>query len=160
MGKTEEVVSSKTVDRKSFILGMITAFSECLANECKKAALSPPFYPEDYDTVRAEAETIAKEQGIHLWYDENLDIPEVQRVNWYFMYKFPEVFAEYGTLREKGYNPAWDFEKFFDLLSYGTVWGKYADRVTPQFRERRKIKDTVSRILFMPGDWPISREQQ
>jgi hypothetical protein len=51
--------SSKTIDRRSFILGMMAAFAECVANECKKAALSPPFYPEDYETVFAEAENIA-----------------------------------------------------------------------------------------------------
>ena len=42
------------IDRKSYILGMMTAFAECVTNECKKIALSPPFYPEDYDTVVAE----------------------------------------------------------------------------------------------------------
>jgi hypothetical protein len=41
-----EVMNLTEIDRKSFILGMVTAFAECVANECKKAALSPPFYPE------------------------------------------------------------------------------------------------------------------
>ena len=41
--------TSLSIDRKSFILGMVTAFAECIANESKKAALSPPFYPEDME---------------------------------------------------------------------------------------------------------------
>jgi len=65
-GYKNDVMSFKTIDRRSFILGMITAFAECVANECKRAALSPPFYPEDYETVVAEAENIAKDQGIFL----------------------------------------------------------------------------------------------
>ena len=48
--------SSQSIDRKSFILGMVTAFAECVANECKKGALSPPFYPQDYETVLQEIE--------------------------------------------------------------------------------------------------------
>jgi len=60
---------SEAIDRKSFIVGMITAFAECLASECKKAAFSPPFLPEDYETVRHEAMKIAREQGISLWYE-------------------------------------------------------------------------------------------
>jgi hypothetical protein len=50
-----EVMNFTGIDRKSFILGMVTAFAECVANECKKAALSPPFYPEvleEYQNLR------------------------------------------------------------------------------------------------------------
>ena len=76
MGKAAAKETGGSIDRRSYILGMITAFAECVANECKKAALSPPFYPEDYDAVVSEAGRIAREQGIFLWYDENPDIPE------------------------------------------------------------------------------------
>jgi hypothetical protein len=79
MSLSDAINASKLIDRRSYILGMMTAFAECVTNECKKIALSPPFYPEDYDTVVAEAEKIADEQGILLWYDENRDIPEYQR---------------------------------------------------------------------------------
>jgi hypothetical protein len=61
---------------------MMTAFAECVTSECKKIALSPPFYPEDHATVVSEAELIADDQGIFLWYDENLDISERRRLNW------------------------------------------------------------------------------
>ena len=46
------------IDRKSFMLGMMTAFGECIAGEAKKCAFSPPFYPEDYYDLKVEAERI------------------------------------------------------------------------------------------------------
>ena len=157
---TERVTASKStspIDRRSFILGMITAFAECLANECKKAALSPPFYPEDYDMLLPEAENIAREQGIYLWYDKNIDIPETIRLNWFVLYKFPEVLNAYKQIRNQGYNPAWNLEEFSGLLSYGTAWGAGADRVVPKIREDRYKEETFSRFLLKPGDWPIPK---
>ncbi|MBW1667799.1 MAG: hypothetical protein JRI79_10955 [Deltaproteobacteria bacterium] len=145
---------SHCFNRKSFILGMITAFCECLANECKKIAFSPPFYPEDYEKLLPEAKKIAKEQGVFLWYEKNPDIPEKARLNWFVLYKFPEVLDEYKRLREEGHNPAWDLKAFYKLLSYGTAWGINADRVIPKTREKRGSLDTVSRLLLKPGDWP------
>jgi hypothetical protein len=86
-----DLKSSKEIDRKSFILGMVTAFAECVASECKKVALSPPFYPEDYETVLQGVENIATDQAISVWYEENLDILENMRLHWFVLYKFPEV---------------------------------------------------------------------
>jgi hypothetical protein len=129
-------------------LGMITAFAECLASECKKMAFSPPFYPEDYEPIRVEAEKIAQEQGIQLWYEANSDLPEENKVHWLVMYKFPDVLEEYKILRDEGHNPYTNLEMFSGILSYGTVWGRNADEVVPQVREKREIKDTVSRILL------------
>jgi hypothetical protein len=146
------------IDRKSFILGMITGFAECLAGECKKCAFSPPFYPEDYEMLKIEAAKIAKEQGIYLWLEKNPDIKEGSRVYWWVMYKFPEVLEEYQTIRRQGYNPAWNFDKFRGLLSYGIVWGDRAKEVIPKMRKEEVIMGTVSRILFKPGEWPPKRE--
>jgi hypothetical protein len=157
---TERVPTSKSnspIDRRSFILGMMTAFAECIANECKKAALSPPFYPEDYDLVLPEAENIAREQGIYLWYDKNLDIPDKNKLNWFVLYKFPEVLDEYRRFRNQDNNPAWNLEKFSDLLSYGTAWGAGADKVVPKIREDRNKIETFSRFLLKSGDWPIQK---
>jgi hypothetical protein len=148
---------SEVIDRKSFIVGMIAAFAECLAYECKKAAFSPPFLAEDYERVHDEAVKIAREQGIYLCYEENADIPAEKRVNWFVMYKYPEVLDEYKRLRNRGYNPAWDLEKFYGFLSYGIVWGKDAEKVIPEIREKKAQGDTVSRILFSSGGWPITK---
>jgi hypothetical protein len=142
------------IDRRGFILGMITAFCECVGNECKQAALSPPFYGEDLAEVQAEAERIAGEQGVHLWLDENADIPQDHRLTWYLIYKFPETRDEYLRLRRRGLNPVWDFGDFWKILSYGTVWGENADRVVPRIREARRAEETVARILLRPEDWP------
>ena len=147
--------SLQSIDRKSFILGMVTAFAECVANECKKAALSPPFYPDDYKTVLQEVESISKDQGIFVWYEENLDIPEKKRLNWFVLYKYPEVLEEYQYLRKRGFNPALNFKEFSSFLSYGTVWGKGAENVIPEVRERRVTTDTYATVLLKPGDWPI-----
>jgi len=146
-----------SIDRKSYILGMMTAFAECVANECKKLALSPPFYPEDQGRVISEAENIAQDQSVYLWFEENLDIPLDQRLNWYVIYKFPEVLDKYRSLRVEGYNPAWHFEKFYKLLSYGTAWGQGAEIVVPEWRDRKNTRDTFSEVLLKPGDWPIPK---
>ena len=158
MSLSKAINSPESIDRKSYILGMITAFAECVTNECKKVALSPPFYPEDYDTVVSEAEKIADDQGILLWYEENLDIPESRRLNWFVLYKFPDMLDEYRSLRGRGYNPAWHFAKFTDLLSYGTAWGEGAETVVTGMRQRKNTKDTFARVLLKPGDWPIIEE--
>ncbi len=39
MSLTNAINASDLIDRKSYILGMITAFAECVTNECKKIAL-------------------------------------------------------------------------------------------------------------------------
>ncbi len=158
MSLSDTIDASDLIDRKSYILGMITAFAECVANECKKIALSPPFYPEDYDIVVSGAEKIADDQGILLWYEENPDIPESRRLNWFVLYKFSDMLDEYRKLRNQGYNPAWHFSKFSDLLSYGTAWGDGADAVVTKMRQPKKTKDTFARVLLKPGDWPIRIE--
>ncbi len=150
--------SYDSIDRRSYILGMMTAFAECVANECKKVAFSPPFYPDDYASVLPAAERIAREQAILLWYEQNLDIPAAQRLNWFVMYKFPDMLDEYRRLRDAGYNPAWHFDKFFNLLSYGTAWGEGAEAVTPRLRAPAATTDTYAIVLLNPGDWPIRKK--
>jgi len=137
------------------MLGMITAFAECLAGETKRLALSPPFYAKDLESIRQEAERIAGEQGIYLSLEENHDLPVPGMLQWYVMYKFPDAYEEYRRLRSLGYNPALHFEKFASLLSYGMVWGKGAEDVTSRLREKRETKDTTARFLLNPEDWPI-----
>ena len=104
-----------------------------------------------------EAANIAREQGIYLWYAKNLDIPETIKLNWFVLYKFSEVLDEYKRIRNQGYNPAWNLEKFSDLLSYGTAWGASADKVVPKIREDRYKIETFTRFLLKSGDWPIQK---
>ena len=137
------------------MLGMMTAFGECIAGEAKKCAFSPPFYPEDYYTLKTEAERIADELSIYLWLEENQEIQEENRVMWWVMYKFPEVLDEYHAIRKKGFNPAYEFDEFTDLLSYGFAFGEGAENVSQKLRQKEETMGPVTRILFQPGDWPV-----
>ena len=88
---------------------------------------------------------------------KNQDIPASNRLNWFVLYKFPEMLDEYRNLRNQGFNPAWHFAKFSELLSYGTAWGEGADAVVTRMRERKNTRDTFARVLLKPGDWPIEK---
>ena len=145
------------IDRHSFICGMIAAFGESVAQEVKKIAFSPPFPPSDLKHLEAEAERIMREQGLSFCLEKNPDIPEDKRVYWWVLYKFPEVQSAYARLREKGYNPAWEFEEFKDLLSYGMAWGDGYEQVVPRIRKETSPMDPVTRILFPDDGWPIEK---
>jgi len=142
------------IDRTSFMLGMMTAFGECIAGETKRCAFSPPFYPEDIHLLRTEAKRIADELHIRIWLEENPEIRKRNRVMWWVMYKFPEILDEYRALREQGFNPAYEFDAFSDLLSYGHAFGENSEQVLARIREKEDTMKTVTRILFRPGDWP------
>ena len=146
------------IDRYSFIYGMIAAFGECVAQEVKKVAFSPPFPPSDLKLLEEEAERIMREQGLSYCLEENPDIPEDERVYWWVLYKFPEVRNEYERLRQKGLNPAWEFEAFKELLSNGTAWGPGHEKVVPKIRKEASPMDPVTRILFKDGGWPVKRK--
>ena len=146
---------AKMIDRKSFMLGMMTAFGECVAGEAKKCAFSPPFYPEDYYILKTEAERIADELNIFVWLEENEEIREENRVMWWVMYKFPEILDEYHDIRAKGFNPAYEFDEFSELLSYGYAFGENSENVSSRLRKKEDTMETVTRVLFQPGDWPL-----
>ncbi len=148
------------IDRKSFMLGMMTAFGECLAGEAKKCAFSPPFYPGDLDILKTEAERIAEELSIFFWLEKNEEIKEENRVMWWVMYKFPEILDEYQAIRAKGFNPAYEFEEFSDLLSYGYAFGTNSEQVTSHIRKKEDTMETVTRILFQAGDWPLPADSR
>jgi hypothetical protein len=77
------------------------------------------------------------------------------RLNWFVLYKFPEVLEEYQGLRNQGFNPAFHLKEFSNILSYGTAWGEGAENVIPKEREKRLTIDTYATVLLKPGDWPI-----
>jgi len=145
---------AKMIDRKSFMLGMMTAFGECIAGEAKKCAFSPPFYPDDYYMLKTEAERIADELKIHLWLERNEEIREENRVMWWVMYKFDEILDAYQALRARGLNPAFEFTEFRELLSYGHAFGENSENVIARIRQAGETMETVNRVLFQPGDWP------
>ena len=85
------------MDQRSFILGMITAFCECVAAGCKDLALSPPLTHEVYTMVHAEAE---------------------ERFEWILIAAREETLRRYAALREEGLSPARSLRPFSELLSY------------------------------------------
>ena len=106
------------LDKKSFILGMITAFCECVAAGCKGLALSPPLSSEAYQKVVAEAEIIITRHGLISYHEENEDLPEEERFEWIVIARDGETLGEYLALRDLGYSPATSLTPFVKLLSY------------------------------------------
>jgi hypothetical protein len=145
------------IDRQSFIHGMTTAFSECVSRESKRGALSPPFFPDEYEALISETEKIVNENGVHCWFDQNLDLPADKRVCWFVLYKFEEVLDAYKALRASGHNPFLSMDYFKDWLGYGHVWGEEYSKINIHFRDAKKTGDTVERILFPDAQRPGHR---
>ena len=106
------------MDKKSFVMGMVTAFSECVAGGCKRLALSPPLTHDDYGSFSKEAEAIIEKHGLVHYHEENLDLPEERRFDWILIALRQETIDEYLSITEKGNNPVSSLEPFYDVLSY------------------------------------------
>ena len=113
----------KTMDKESFILGMITAFSECVAGGCKRLALSPPLTGEDFSAVGEEARRIIERHGLIAYHEQNLDLPEKERFEWLLIAARRETIDAYLALRASGESPARSLSPFSQLLSYDPVQG-------------------------------------
>ena len=105
-------------DKYSFILGMITAFCECVAGGCKRLALSPPLTRDDYSLVEEEARAIIEKHGLTHFHERNLDQPESKRVEWILIAGKRETIQQYLALREKGFSPMESLAPVSELLSY------------------------------------------
>ena len=90
------------MDQRSFILGMITAFCECVAAGCKDLALSPPLTHEVYTMVHAEAEELIARHGLISAHEENPELPEEERFEWILIAARQETLRRYAALREEG----------------------------------------------------------
>ena len=106
------------MDKRSFILGMVTAFSECVAGGCKRLALSPPLSDEDYRGTAADACEIIENHGLLHFHEENLDQPVDSRFHWILIAGKQETITRYLSLRKAGYSPMVSLSPFSDLLSY------------------------------------------
>ena len=111
-------MQSETLDKRSFILGMVTAFSECVAGGCKRLALSPPLTAEDYDRVWEEANEIIEKHGLVHYHERNLDKPEDGRWEWILIAGREETIEAYLSLRAQGLSPMDSLAPFSALLSY------------------------------------------
>lgn len=106
------------LDQSSYILGMITAFCECVAGGCKRMALSPPLSDRAYLAVREEACRCIEKHGLLHYHEKNEDLPPEERFHWIIIAARPETLEEYRRLRGEGYNPAKWMKPFHELLSY------------------------------------------
>ena len=70
MNGSPETLFPAPADRRSFVLGMITAFCECVAGGCKRLALSPPLKPEVYACLEAEALRIVAGHGLIVYVED------------------------------------------------------------------------------------------
>ena len=112
-----------TSEKRYFILGMITAFSECAAAGCKRLALSPPLTEEEYGESAEEAEALIEKHGLLHYHERNLDRPESLRHEWILIASREETLREYDRLRDAGYSPLDSLAPFAQLLSYDRSQG-------------------------------------
>ena len=115
------------MDKVSFILGMITAFSECVAGGCKRLALSPPLAREDFAAAGEEAQRIVERHGLICYHEQNLDLPEAERFEWLLIAARQETVDAYLALRKAGLSPARSLTPFSHLLSYDPSQGVKTD---------------------------------
>ena len=108
----------KAPDKRSFILGMITAFCECAAGGCKRLALSPPMKHEDFEMVKDEAYALIEKHGLIHYHEENRDQPEEARFDWIVIAGKEKTLSAYLALRDQGYSPVNSLEPFHQILSY------------------------------------------
>ena len=106
------------LDKKSYVLGMITAFSECVAGGCKRLALSPPLTQQDYVQMADAANLIIEKHGLLHYHERNLDQPESRRFEWILIAGKQRTIDQYLDLRAKGYSPMDSLAPFPELLSY------------------------------------------
>ena len=107
-----------TYDKNSYIMGMITAFCECVAGGCKRLALSPPLSGADYRAVGEEAARVIAAHGLLSLHERNEDMPPERRFEWILIARRQETLDEYLRLRAGGLSPARSLEPFYALLSY------------------------------------------
>ena len=105
-------------DQRSFILGMVTAFCECVAGGCKRMALSPPMTDEAWDMASWEATDLVRKHGLVCFHEENKDMPEENRFHWLVIAARQETLDEYLRLRAEGCKPSRGLKPFYALLSY------------------------------------------
>jgi len=98
---------SYQIDIRSYHLGVIFAFSEMVAFDVKKMALSLPFLPKHYERLAGEARGIAKEQQVKIRLEKRIlttDLfpEEFTRGKWVLIiYKSPKVLQTYLHLKSK-----------------------------------------------------------
>ena len=105
-------------DKRSFLLGMVTAFCECVAGGCKRLALSPPLTREEYLLYAGETAEVIEKHGLVHYHEENPDVPENKRFDWILIAGKQATIDQHLALRAQGLSPAVSLTPFSGLLSY------------------------------------------
>ncbi len=105
-------------DKRSFVMGMVTAFSECVAGGCKRLALSPPLLPGEYERWGEEACAVIERHGLLHYRERNAELPEAERWEWILIAARRQTIDAYLELRRGGHSPARSLAPFAGLLSY------------------------------------------
>ncbi len=108
-------------DQDSYIMGMITAFCECVAGGCKRLALSPPLTEAAFLRVRDEAYRVIEAHGLRHYHENNEDAPQGRRWQWILIYLRPDTLEEYLRLRRAGNLPTVSLAPFSAILSYNAA---------------------------------------
>ncbi len=106
------------MDKLSFICGMVTAFSECVAAGAKPIALSPPMTRPDFQMAKDVCARIIEAHGLKWYHEENGDLPPEMRRDWMILYARDGAITEYLALRAAGHNPMRDIAPFSNVLGY------------------------------------------
>lgn len=105
-------------DKRSFILGMIVAFCECVAGGCKRMALSPPLSHDDYAAINRDAYEIIERHGLLHYHERNDDVEPENRFEWIVIARRQSTLDRYAELRAQGISPVKSLKPFSELLSY------------------------------------------
>lgn len=75
--QTPQHKNSSEIDKRSYNLGVIGAFSEVVAFGIKKLALSAPLAPEEMSQLIEEAERIAQSNGVFIYLEKDFLVTDL-----------------------------------------------------------------------------------
>lgn len=111
---------TQTLDKNSFMLGMVAAFCQSVAAGSKPMAFSPPMTKEEYQAISDQAYEIIQLSGLRAYYEPNDELPLIHQRAIIVIYQSPEQIMRYDMIRRaKGASPLVDFAEFAELLGYG-----------------------------------------
>lgn len=75
--KDRVALEDRSIDRRSYHLGIITAFAEVVSLGIKKLALSAPLSPEEYESIRGDFERVAAECDVKSHVEETFLVTDL-----------------------------------------------------------------------------------
>ena len=134
-----------SIDKASFALGMTGAFCECVANEAKALALSPPVSLELANEIDDDIKEIVDDFGLKMHRD--MYVSHDTTIVWNIIYKFQCQFDEYMKIKNRGLSPISDFPEFKRILGYGLAFCDGSQNLNPKIIEDPKHSSIIGNIL-------------